>query len=49
MTRDDKVNKIAQMVAQGGWSSIQSLADKLSDEQLEDYYFLWEEDEDDEP
>lgn len=47
MTREEKVNKVAQMVAQSGWSSIQSLAEKLSDDQLEDYYFLWEvEDED---
>lgn len=42
MTREEKVMLVAQNVAQGGWSSIHSLADKLSDDELEEYSFYWD-------
>lgn len=46
MTREEKVDIVAKRVAEGGWSSIRSLVNDLTDAQLS-YWFDEEEEEDD--
>lgn len=48
LTREEKVNKIAACIAEGGWSSIHSLVNDLSNRQIEDYNYLWDETEEEE-
>lgn len=44
-TSDEKHALVAHLVAQGGWSTIYSLVSKLPKSILDDYSFLWEEEE----
>lgn len=45
-SREEKVLEVAQMIAEGGWSTMYSVADSLTDDQLDDW--CWDEEEEDE-
>jgi hypothetical protein len=46
LTREQKVQKVARIVADGGWSSIYDVVDNLTVKQLDAHYgWAWEEDE----
>lgn len=40
MTYEEKVNEVAHNIAEGGWSSIHSLVENLSEEQLNEYLYI---------
>jgi hypothetical protein len=43
ITQDEKINLIARSIAQGGWSSIRHLVSKLDEAEIDNYSYLWEE------
>lgn len=45
MTREEKVIKVTKQISEGGWSSLYSLVDRLSDDELDAY--TWDEEEED--
>jgi len=46
LTKEDKVKRVARLVADGGWSSIYDVVDNLTVKQLDTHYgWMWEESE----